>query len=178
MEHLSPNHPYFSTDNTVTLVGLIDARVVVETGDPFELAVDQQLISAMIKAATDRPEWLMTANPQEGINRLNDLVVRRVVRNLTADASAGTYGTSYIADQRQRPRVYNGNGLYKATRGGDDALVDPKQTHAGYIFGANIFKKHNEKYQAEMLKAREQYANHPQDARFDMIIPAYLKKEK
>lgn len=177
MEHLSETHLYFSSKNIVSLVGQIDGRVAKETEEPFELEVDQKLLSAMIKAALDRPEWLMTANTQEGVDRLNDLVTRRVLRNLTTDTDGAEYGVSYIADQRQRPQVYSGGGLYKMSRQDKD-VEDPKQTHAGYMFGANIFKKHNEKYQAEMRKARQAYSNDPLDAQFDMTKPSYLRNEQ
>jgi len=155
MDYLTDEHQFFSKENMQKIVKQIDSRILSETGETIQFAADGEMARQMIQAAKDFPAHLITADPQEGIDKLNDIVMRRAVRALTVTEEAGQYVPgNYFYRQTRR------------TRREESGLEEPTRHGASVILGGNVFKKRNDVFQREQGELRERMVSEPYDDRF------------
>jgi hypothetical protein len=160
MAHFDANHRFFSTENIKNVTDGINARFQKETGKTIHFVPNDVFVDQMILAAHEYPHFLLTADPQEGIAQLNDVLVRRAMRAMTETDTAG----QYVA----------GNVLYRQThviRRDDDGFDDPIKQGAGVTLAGNIYRKHNAEFQARQMQIRNEYLNNPYNDRFTATVP-------
>jgi len=160
MDYLNSNHPFFGVDNMKAVLALIEARLLQETGTRTTFAANDRFVEEMLQAARDYPNLLITSDQQEGIAKLNTVLVGRAVRDLTDTAEAGQYEA--------------GNYLHRIsrkTRREDDGLQDPDRQGSSVILAGNIYKKHNDRFQQMVLDMQDAYMSHPYNERFRRAQP-------
>ena len=138
-----------------TLITMINDRILAETGEVIHFEADAQFTRQMTGAARDFPNYLITADPKEGIAQLNDVMVRRAVAALTDTEEAGQY--------------VPGNYLHRQSRHvgrADDGLREHARQGAAVILGGNIFKRHNDAFQKEQKALRASYTNNAYEDMF------------
>ncbi len=157
MEHLNSNHRFFSADNMLVIVTLIEEKA----GNALRFVIDENFCKQLIKAALDYPHYLITAHAQQGIDQLNDVVARRALMALTETDGAG----QYVA----------GNALYAMSRKHRRSDTDPLQEHktqgAAVTLAGNVFRKRNERFQAEQIHLRNMAVNNTYQLKFSKTIP-------
>jgi len=134
---------------------LIDERYNQTTGTTIKFMADATFVDQLIQASQDYPQYFLTADPQEGIRKLNDLVARRALRALTQTDAAG----QYVA----------GNVLYRQThalRHDDDGMEDHTRQGSAVTLAGNIFRKRNADFQARQKQIRDAYLNNTYSDRF------------
>ena len=143
MAHFDANHRFFSSENIKNVTDGINMRYLKETGRPMQFVPNDVFVDQMILAAQEYPHFLLTADPQEGIHKLNDVLIRRAMRAMTETDTAG----QYVA----------GNVLYRQThviRRDDDGFEDPTKQGAAVTLAGNIYRKHNAEFQARQMHHR------------------------
>jgi hypothetical protein len=157
MEHLNSNHRFFSADNMLVIVTLIEEKAA----GALHFEICENFCQQLIKAALDYPHYLITANAQEGIDQLNDVVVRRALMALTETDGAG----QYVA----------GNALYAMSRKHRKSDMDELQEHktqgAAVTLAGNIYRKRNERFQAEQIHLRNMSNNNTYQLKFSKAFP-------
>lgn len=160
MDYLNSDHPFFGVDNIKTALALIEARLLQETGTRTTFAANDRFVEEMLQAARDYPNLLVTADRTEGIAKLNNVLVGRAVRDLTETAEAGQYEAgNYL------------NRISRKTRREDDGLQDPDRQGSSVILAGNIYKKHNDQFQQDVLAMQNAYMSHPYNNRFRRAQP-------
>lgn len=152
---MDADHRFFGTANISAIVQLINERYLALNNTELNFQPDNTFVEQMIDAAQSFPQYLITANPQEGIDRLNDVIVRRAMRALTKSDEAGQY--------------YAGNVLFRDTRGfrhDDDGTEDHRNQLSAVTLAGNVYQRRNEKFQKEQAQLRVQYLNSPYEDRF------------
>jgi len=152
---MDASHRFYSTENMAVLIKLINERYLQLNGVPLNFVADNTFVDQMIAAGTDYPHYFITANPLEGIAKLNDVMARRAMKALTQSDPAGQY--------------YAGNVLYRDTR---SFRSDPNDESdhfrdlAAVTLAGNVHRQRNAKFQKEQAQLRAQYNNAPYMNRF------------
>ncbi len=152
---MDANHQFFSTANIALLVDLINERYLALNNAALNFQPDNTFAEQMIEIAQTFPHYLITADPREGISKLNDALARRALRALTKSDEAGQY--------------YAGNVLFRDTRNprkDDDGTQDHVRQLSAVTLAGNVYQRHNAKFQQEQAKVRVQYLNSPYEDRF------------
>jgi hypothetical protein len=152
---MDSNHRFYSVENIVALVELINQQYEVLNGTTFNFVPDKTFTEQLIVAANDYPQYLITADPQEGINMLNDIMVRRAMKAFTKSDTAGQY--------------YAGNILYRDSRSfrnDDDGTEDHTRQNSAVTLAGNVYQRHNARFQAEQAQMRVQHLNTQYEDRF------------
>ena len=151
-------HPFFSAANMQTLFKTIEGAVFTQTQSKINFVGDEKFLTELSLVAEEYPNLLITSDTNEGLQKLNRILVHRALRDLIEDDLAGQY--------------YEGNKLFKQTtrtgrsenrRHGED-IVD--RQNASVILGGQIYKKRNEKFQNEQKDLENSYMNHFTNAMF------------
>ena len=119
-------HPYVSSDNMAVIIGLIETEVESLTGEKVCLDGQEWLVDTVVNTALEYSDNLWTPDVAGGTAVLNDIVMRRAVRRLTAPDTAGQY--------------YPNNALYgqrdTSTRRGRSAYADPVRGPMARVVGS------------------------------------------
>lgn len=166
MDYLTPDHPFFSVNNIVKILGLVDACIEKTTGQKVTFRADEEFDAQMYAAATQYPDLLIQSSP-DNLNRLNDIIVRRAVDALTVGEDAGMF----IEDHK----------LYKQTRRvrrGDDGVRDPNRQNAGNILAGNVYKSLNDDLKVAVAEAQKEYLDEAAAAKFAGTRPTLYEDTK
>ena len=167
MEFLNASHPFYGASNIEALLKMIEQRVLEQTGETIVFQANEQMTREMYQAARDYPNYMITSDVNEGLAKLNDIVVRRALRALTTVEEAGQYIPH--------------NQLYKQTRdlrGADDGLQDHKRHGSSVILGGNVNKQRNLLFQTEQRRLQSEYMNHPYADKFLRARPVMHEDAK
>jgi hypothetical protein len=137
------------------IVQLINARYLELNGTPLNFIADNTFVEQMISVGADFPHYFITADPQEGIDKLNDVLVRRAMKAVTTSDPAGQY--------------YAGNVLFRDTRSfrsDDDGTQDHVRQLSAVTLAGNVYQRRNAKFQEEQAQMRVQFLNTPYEERF------------
>lgn len=121
MDH---QHPFFGEENLALLRQQVIDRVREETHETIAFPLTREFTDGMVDTAREYSGWLRTADLDEGLRKLNDVVVRRTLRRLTEPDEAGQYSrgnTLYNLTRRGRKC----NGLRRQHLDGPEDLDDP-----------------------------------------------------
>lgn len=166
---MAQNHPFFSSTNMRAIMRAIELEVFRQTEQTISFKGDEKFITELAKVAEEYRNLMITSDVNEGIQKLNAIIVARACRDLIEEDTAG----QYIA----------GNVLYKQTRktGRSENRMgheDPENRQgSAVILGGNVYKKRNEKYQIEQRELQNSYMNHPSNEMFTMSQVNYDKIE-
>lgn len=152
---MDPSHQFYSQENIKVIVSLINTRYMEINGANLNFVPDDTFVEQMIMVGMDFPHYFITADPAEGISKLNDVLARRAVKALTGSDPAGQY--------------YAGNVLYRDTRSfrsDDDGTQDHVRHNSAVTLAGNVYKRHNEKFQKEQAQMRVLHLNAPYEDRF------------
>jgi hypothetical protein len=147
---MDPSHRFYSTENIAVLINVINQRYLELNGAPLNFMADATFVEQMIAVGQEYPHFFVTADPAEGIAKLNDVMARRAMRALTTSDTAGQY--------------YAGNVLFRDTRNirsDDDGTTDPVRDASSVVLAGNVFQKRNAQFQKEQAQLRTLHANAP-----------------
>jgi hypothetical protein len=165
MEFLNASHPFYGASNIEALLKMIEQRVLEETGETIVFQANEQMTQEMYQAARDYNNYMITSDVNEGLAKLNDVVVRRALRALTTVEEAGQYIPQ--------------NQLYKQTRdlrGADDGLQDPRRHGSSVTLGnGKVFKQRHLSFQTAQRQRQNEYMNHPYTDKFLRARPVMHK---
>lgn len=154
MNKLALDHPFFAIENMQALIQLIQNKLQELTDFTPDIISDDAFVTAMFEVAQTYPHYLITAHAEEGVDLLNDVVVRRYVRLLTKPEEAGQYypNNNFFQETRKILRIDNE---------ADDGTVQGSAiTLAGE---ANLYHRRNQVLQQQARQQQQYVHQHPKD---------------
>lgn len=161
MEYLDSKHPFFSATNITKILNTLQQRIRDDACEDVNVVADDKLINEMYNIASEYPQFLVTADINNGINYLNEFVVRKALKDILVDDTSAQYLPNNVLFANTR----------KAGRTDDNSV---NQINTGNpILGSGIYKKRTQDVLADQKRIQQQYLNNPIQERF---IPTQVRE--
>lgn len=187
MYRLEKNDPFFRDDNVARVAFDIEKAIQTRIGDlSFKFNANRQLVRAMVQVAEDRPEWLATPNRTDGINRLNQLVMEKMVSQMTELSAGG----QYVADGSYAPGAgptnggcvgagrIQGAGRLHHHREKNERDETRAPNRARYTFGGGHMTKYHRQFRDHQRNITAKWLTNGLETRFDMTLPSHVRAER
>lgn len=145
MATVDASHPFFGKDNLTTLKDLIDQTIQRETGEAFDMKLNDKFVEAMMAASVDFGHWIKAPNQDQGVYELNKIMVKRAVRQFTKPDEAGQYtSNNFLYGPTRR-----GKKMAGVRPGDQDDWTDPESSHARIWMNNPHAKRWTEKWREQ-----------------------------